>query len=411
MRRALSQTGGRVELWASPGWDAEPLAAALRVGTERDRVLRHVHGFHSYPARMHPDTAAGVIRALGRPGARVLDPFMGSGTVLVEARLAGLRAFGVDANPLAVELAWLKSGGLSAEECGDLPGVATAVAERAEARRQIRAGSTRRYGSRDRELFDPHVLLELDGLRASIEDLLPPPSNSAVGPAAGALRRVLRLVLSSILTKVSRQPGDTATETVPRRLASGFTIRHFLERATLLTRQLEELHALLPARAPASQVEEGDARRLTGLADASIQLVVTSPPYPGVYDYYAQHATRLRWLELDAAGFEQRELGARRRLAALAPAAAIAAWERELGDSLGALRRVLAPSGVAALLIADSALGELPLFADDTLGRLAPRQGLSLVVRASQARPHFHAPTRAVFRRRPRREHLLLLSR
>ena len=38
-----------------------------------DRV--HVHGFHTYPARMHPQTAARLVRALSGEGATVLDPF------------------------------------------------------------------------------------------------------------------------------------------------------------------------------------------------------------------------------------------------------------------------------------------------------------------------------------------------
>ncbi len=401
MRRALSHVGGEVEVVARPGWDAGPLVAALTVTDDRARVLRHVHGFHSYPARMHPDTAAGLVRALGRPGQTVLDPFMGSGTVLVEARLSGHRAWGVDANPLAVELATLKAGGLDARERQALLAAAHAVVERAEARRQARAGATRRFGPRDRELFEPHVLLELDGLRAALE--------AARAPAQ--VRRALWLVLSSILTKVSRQLGDTATETVPRRLASGFTLRLFRDRATLLAEQLAALAALLPPRPPPLRVEEGDARRLDGIPAGSVGLVVSSPPYPGVYDYHAQHATRLRWLGLDAAAFERRELGARRRLAALAPVAAAAAWERELDATLGALARVLAPDGRAALLIADSAIGQVSLWADELVARLAERRGLAVTVRASQRRPHFHAATRAAFGGRARREHLIVLER
>jgi tRNA G10 N-methylase Trm11 len=38
-------------------------------------------------------------------GQLLLDPFCGSGTSLVEARLAGLAAVGIDLNPFAVLLA------------------------------------------------------------------------------------------------------------------------------------------------------------------------------------------------------------------------------------------------------------------------------------------------------------------
>ena len=110
-RRALSHVGGDVELWGD-GEAADRLGAAIDVPTsaEAEELARaHVHGFHSYPARMHPLVARRLVEEFSAPGELVLDPFCGSGTVLVEAALAGRRAVGVDANPLAVRLAVLKS--------------------------------------------------------------------------------------------------------------------------------------------------------------------------------------------------------------------------------------------------------------------------------------------------------------
>src|SRR5213594_3731850 len=59
---------------------------------------------HPFPARMAPGIA---LEALGESDAplRVLDPMVGSGTVLAVARAKGHRAFGVDLDPLAVLLA------------------------------------------------------------------------------------------------------------------------------------------------------------------------------------------------------------------------------------------------------------------------------------------------------------------
>ena len=45
------------------------------------------HGLHPYPARMIPQIAARLLERYASPGDWVLDPFCGSGTVLVEARL------------------------------------------------------------------------------------------------------------------------------------------------------------------------------------------------------------------------------------------------------------------------------------------------------------------------------------
>src|SRR5712664_629486 len=108
IRRALTHVGGKIET----GGDYEAarmLSEALDVppneGEDEDPARAHVHGFHAYPARMHPLTAARLVQRLVPPRGRVLDPFCGSGTVLVEARLAGRDAMGSDLNPLAVKLA------------------------------------------------------------------------------------------------------------------------------------------------------------------------------------------------------------------------------------------------------------------------------------------------------------------
>src|SRR3954464_11157502 len=59
---------------------------------------------HPFPARMAPGIAFDIIAAEPEP-IRILDPMMGSGTVLAVARAHGHKAIGVDIAPLAVLLA------------------------------------------------------------------------------------------------------------------------------------------------------------------------------------------------------------------------------------------------------------------------------------------------------------------
>ncbi len=67
------------------------------------------HGLHPYPARMVPQIARRLLHRFTHENDVVLDPFCGSGGVLVEARLAGLNSIGIDINPLACLLAEVKS--------------------------------------------------------------------------------------------------------------------------------------------------------------------------------------------------------------------------------------------------------------------------------------------------------------
>lgn len=379
--------------------EKEALEAALDVSADEDATLGHVHGFHSYPARLHPDTARLLVTGFSRPSAVVLDPFCGSGTVLVESRLAGRRALGVDVNPLALELSTLKANGPDAAWAKRLLPAAEEVAKHADARRRAKAGATRRYGEEDVTLFAPHVLLELDGLRDGISTLKSEP-----------LERALLLVLSAVLTKVSLRAGDTGRREEPKRLSSGYTIRFFLKRTEDLVRRLEEARELLPRRAPPVRLIHGDARDLRDIARGTVDLVVTSPPYPGVYDYVIHHQDRLRWLGFDARRFEAFEIGARRHARNVSFRPALARFKSEMGRALSEMRRVLVRGGSALIVVADSVLANQAVRADDVLYDLAGEAGLFPAAVASQERPHFHAPTQRAFRDAPRREHVVLLK-
>ncbi|WP_437588114.1 DNA methyltransferase [Sorangium sp. So ce1000] len=403
-RRALTHVGGATVLEGDPEVAAK-LAHALDVASSsaaEEAARAHVHGFHSYPARMHPDTARRLIEGLSRRGERVLDPFCGSGTVLVEARLAGRAAIGVDANPLAVRLARLKVQGSTPGERERLVAAAREVAAAADERRKARAGPSRRYGPEDVALFEPHVLLELDGLRVGLDRL--------AGHGADALRADLELVLSAILTKLSRRTSDTSEHEMPRRIAAGYPARLFIRKAEELAQRLAEVAAQLEASPPAL-VEEGDARVLRGVEADSVHLAITSPPYPGVYDYLAHHEARLRWLRLRSARFEQDEIGARRHLDPLGPEAGRARWREELGGVLAALARVLRSGAPLVLLIADSVVAGAPVYAVDVVRAAASATRFAIRAVASQPRPHFHRPTARAFQRRPRHEHAILLIR
>jgi hypothetical protein len=67
------------------------------------------HGMYRYPARFSPLFARAAIKTFTSPGDTVLDPFMGGGTTLVEARVLGRPGIGVDLNELAVFLARVKT--------------------------------------------------------------------------------------------------------------------------------------------------------------------------------------------------------------------------------------------------------------------------------------------------------------
>lgn len=74
------------------------------------------HGLHPYPARMIPQLANKLIMNYSEEEDWVLDPFCGSGTSLVEARLNNRNSIGNELNPLAILLSKVKTTPLEKRE-------------------------------------------------------------------------------------------------------------------------------------------------------------------------------------------------------------------------------------------------------------------------------------------------------
>src|SRR5262245_46903555 len=219
VRRALTHArrGGAIDTSGEPAL-ARELAHALDVAAGGAAALDLTHGFHTFPARMHPLTARRVLAAFGDlRGRAVLDPFCGSGTVLVEAHRAGARALRIDLSPLAVLVARAKCA--VDEPLDEVVGRARAISERvlAEGRAARRAGGPRGRRLPDEvwRAFPPHVAAELAALKDEAE------------AEPEAFRAPLLAVLSSVLVKVSRRESDTSADSATRLVARGAAARLF----------------------------------------------------------------------------------------------------------------------------------------------------------------------------------------
>jgi hypothetical protein len=65
----------------------DALQTFLAAVQNQQPVTGLTHNFYRYPGRFSPAFARAAIEALSRPGDVILDPFMGGGTTLVEARV------------------------------------------------------------------------------------------------------------------------------------------------------------------------------------------------------------------------------------------------------------------------------------------------------------------------------------
>jgi SAM-dependent methyltransferase len=386
--------GGPVEI-GGEGGPARVLGRLFEVDPALARAL--THGFHSYAGRMHPSIARGAVEAFSAPGQLVVDPFCGSGTVLVEAMAAGRAAIGVDASPLGVAIARARTATLGEAGREKLVSEAARIAEEAgERARKRRRPEVPRWARAELQRFHAHVLYELLGVR----ELVMATPDDDVGHA-------LRLCLSSILVKFMKAGPEAPRDGAEKRIARGVPSRMLADRAVELSRGLAALERRAPPGTPAPRIEVGDARALEAVADASAALVLSSPPYAGTYDYAAHHDVRFIWLDLPSGGFRKAQLGAR----AGARGAAAAAWHEAERRFLAEMARVLRPGGHALLVVGDGVIDGRPQHAPDGVASAGTEAGLEPVARASQARPIHDRRLQEIFADRPRREHLLLLRK
>lgn len=392
-RRAFSTIRGPVETDGIPA-EAAALGRLFEVDPALERAL--THGFHSYAGRLHPSIARGVIARWSPPGGVVMDPFCGSGTVLVEGLVAGRRATGIDASPLAVAIARVRSQVLSEEDRAALVASARQIAEEAgELARKRRRPKIPKWGEEELAQFFPHVALELFTLRELIMSV----------KDSEQVALALRMCFSSMLVKFMRSGPEAPRDGMQKRIARGLPSRFFADRAAELASGLAELARLKAPGIPPVRVFLGDAREYPEIRSGTVDLILSSPPYAGVYDYAEHHAVRFRWLGLPMGDFRKRQLGDR----AVGPGVAALQWQQGRRKWLIEMGRVLRPGGAVVLVVGDGVVGDQPEDAADAVAKDAPEAGLTFVARASQSRSTRDNRLRAVFGDRPRREHILLL--
>ncbi len=255
-----------------------PLGTYRRPITFAANHRRPIHRWWPYVQGFSAEFVRAVLESADLPaGAGVLDPFAGSGTTLVEARLLGHRALGVELLPPAVLAARVKTRfELSPRRLTDAYRRWIARARRRGPGRLPFLRETRRH-------FSAPTLDALIRLR----DALPPPDR----PEAEALR----LLFGATLIPASR---------LHRSPCLGYR-RHPVDGPDPFERieaavgaMTEDLAAIGPDRTrwgPPATVREGDARSAV-LPKGRIDLAVTSPPYVNGMDYVMNYKLDLAWL-------------------------------------------------------------------------------------------------------------------
>lgn len=356
-----------------------------------ERTNAYTHGLHRFPAKYVPQVPRWAIESLASPGTVILDPFMGSGTTLVEASMAPVTAIGIDRDQLAELISGAKVYPPTATRLADI----WAVLKRAW-RPARRAGlkapmpDVQNFG----HWFSDSAWAELQGCLDAIDSL----------SISGVERNFLLVLFSSILRRVSNADDQSqktyVSHTYPKtpppvRQAFELVVDQALMRAN-------EFHAGRDSRSESEILTGGDAKEMN-LDNSSIDVVVTSPPYLDSVDYMYNFMLEYFWLG-PRLGIPDRATFNRERRAGIgskspvddAPLPAsvadlldieqvrtgrrrsVAGYMHDMDRHFAEAARVLREDGYYVMVVGNSQSGAHSIPVHDCLVRLAAGHGLHL---------------------------------
>ncbi|MBM3982077.1 MAG: site-specific DNA-methyltransferase [Planctomycetes bacterium] len=321
--------------------DPEAAASFLAGVCDQRPVGGYTHNFYRYPARFSPLFARTVISGFSEPGDVIFDPFLGGATSVVEGRIAGRHVLGTDVSSLSPFLARVKGTALGEEDLARVVEWANGL-----------SGCLNLHlpAVRDREWQRAGYQKGVPWpIRKTMEFVLARLVDLATDPQREFAR--------CVLLRVGQWALD-CRDRIPR--AADFRSQ-LLDTLTELVAGMREYREAVEAHETRSRVValQCPAAELPGrpeLAElpARPKLVVTSPPYPGVYVLYHRWKVRGRkespapfWVAgcHDGMGQSYYCFGDRRH-------AELSDYFRGIRESFAAVRRVMDPGGLVVQLVA-----------------------------------------------------------
>lgn len=260
-----------------------------------------VYNIHWYPGRCIPELPSALVSVLSQPGQILLDPFVGSGTISSVALKHGLSVIGLDINPVACLISGVKTSIVRPSE----------LCTFGETFIPVVIDAYKSYTSKKRipDLFVPNVqenslwyhpdtLAQLAIINIYINAINEP-----------ELKAIALVCFSSILRACSSQQnhwGYICDNMLPKEYIHKDAFKIFIKRLqqyiVVLGRHYEcvsawEAQLNSGANGSGSRIINDTALKLTDyVKDETIDIIMTSPPYPGVNDYVDSQRLTLLWL-------------------------------------------------------------------------------------------------------------------
>ena len=233
---------------------------------EKVNTKPHTHGFHTYPAMFIPHVARRLLLTYSKKGDTVCDIFCGSGTALIESRLLGRNAHGIDLNPLAIFLAKTKTTPIDPKILNEeYPKLLKKVGE-------IKNSQIKKPVFNNLDFwFKEKVIIELAKIKKTIQEI--PIKN---------VKNFFMVAFSETVRKVSNtKNGEFKLVRIKGEKLENHSpdvLNVFKKRAELNIKGMGSYYCDVDKKTW-TKIVYGDSSKDNGIKDESVDFIITSPPY------------------------------------------------------------------------------------------------------------------------------------
>ena len=269
------------------------------------KVTYFTHGLHTYPAKFIPQIPRWSFKfSKLQDNSVVLDPFVGCGTTMVEARINRINSYGIEINPLGRMLSEVKSTSIFEDNPEAVYTYSKQlISQIKKDKQEISLDDNNEYFNLHENWsfwFPEELLGELIKIKLNIMNYIPHTLTNVSDDDLIGLRQFYLVVLSTIIKKSSYfDEGQIKVKRKIDKFYSGYpnVIDLFSDAINKHQKGLITFIKNVKKDGIFAKVIGEDARNIE-LDDSSIDLIITSPPYINAVDYPMAHKYNLFVLDL-----------------------------------------------------------------------------------------------------------------
>lgn len=366
-------------------------------------IEQWTHGYHRYPAKFLPNVVKKIIEDYSIKGYPIADPFAGCGTTLVEAKIHGYEAHGVDINPVAELITKTKITPIKPEllfEAYDT------LLKKYSLYDELNYHDIKKHDRID-YWFKPQQKYRIAFLCDVISQI-----------QEEDIQKFFLVCLSHILKNCSRWLQSSTKPQVDKKKEDKDPFAEFDRHSKIMMHKNEEFYNELAKTNRLNvlcDIQLGDARN-TKWKDNSVGTIITSPPYVTSYEYADIHQLTGYWYEYfsDLHAFRQNFIGTsystnNNNTIVFSPlgrkivqdleekshkiARDVDKYFADMSLVAKEMYRVLIPNGRACIVIGNTTVKDIEIKSAEVFWDLLKKEGFSKVDFIKRNIPHKLMPT------------------